>query len=36
MNGKRIPQNFETDLPSGKIAAKPITPTVTPTNTIFI
>jgi len=30
------PQKFEFDLPSGKIAAKPITPTITPTTTIFI
>jgi hypothetical protein len=36
MNRKRNPQKFEVDLPSGKRAAKPITPTVTPTTPIFI
>jgi len=36
MKGKRNPQKFEVDLPSGKIAAKPITPTNNPITTIFI
>jgi len=36
MKRKRNPQKFEFDLPSGKIAAKPITPTITPTTTIFL
>jgi len=36
MNGKRKTQKFESDLRSPKIAAKPITPTITPTTTIFI
>jgi hypothetical protein len=36
MKGKRNPQKLEFDLPPGKIAAKPITPTTTPTTAIVV